>query len=137
MFAQLTVVGDRGRRTDIDLGVDWRERPPVRLEIGPVLSVEDAVGNKIAALFSRAEARDYLDADAIRNSGRFADDELLELALAVDPGFELVWFVQVLENVDRIQHEEVLVYEIDPEHLAGMKQRMMLWAKDIRQRFLS
>lgn len=38
------------------------------------------MANKVGALFSRGEPRDYLDVDAIRESGRFADDQLLALA---------------------------------------------------------
>ena len=70
-FAQLTIVSAQGHSTGMDLGVDWRAHPPVRLEVGPVLAIEDAVGNKVGALFSRAETRDYLDVDAIRRSGRY------------------------------------------------------------------
>lgn len=47
-FAQLTATSGSGRSTDVDLGVDWRAHPPVRLEVGPVLSVDDAVGNRSA-----------------------------------------------------------------------------------------
>ncbi len=50
---------------DVDLGIDWRSREPVALEVGPVLAIEDAVGNKVAALYSRGEVRDYLDVDHI------------------------------------------------------------------------
>jgi len=53
---------------NIDLGVDWRGNKPVVTDIGPVLDIEDAVGNKVAALFSRSEARDFLDVDRIRAS---------------------------------------------------------------------
>ncbi|SER60376.1 Nucleotidyl transferase AbiEii toxin, Type IV TA system [Propionibacterium cyclohexanicum] len=87
-FAQLTAISPGGRSTDVDLGVDWRGHPPVQLEVGPVLSLEDAVGNKVGASFSRAETRDYLDVDAIRRSGRYSDEELLDLAGKVDAGFD-------------------------------------------------
>lgn len=60
-FARLHVVTSDGRQLDVDLGVDWRRDDPVRLDVGPVLSLADAVGNKVSALYSRAEARDYLD----------------------------------------------------------------------------
>jgi hypothetical protein len=69
-FARLHVVTAEGVQLDVDLGVDWRQDQPVRLAVGPVLSLDDAVGSKVGALYSRGEVRDYLDVDAIRSSGR-------------------------------------------------------------------
>ena len=91
-FARLSVLGSDGVAIELDLGVDWRAQNPVMLDIGPVLSPDDAVGNKTAALFSRGEARDYLDVDRIRRSGRYTDERLLELAERADPGFDRKWF---------------------------------------------
>jgi len=31
---------------DIDLARDWRQHPPVRMQVGPVLHVDDAVGSR-------------------------------------------------------------------------------------------
>ena len=70
-FARLRVSTLGGQQLVVDMGVDWRERDPVNLDVGPVLSVEDAIGNKMSALCSRAEPRDYLDVDAIRRAGVF------------------------------------------------------------------
>lgn len=47
-FAQLRITTPTGRGVDMDLAVDWREFDPVTLAVGPVLSVEDAVGSKSA-----------------------------------------------------------------------------------------
>lgn len=71
-FARITVTSPDGYITDVDFGIDWRSSPPIGLSIGPVLSEDDAVGNKVAALFSRGETRDYLDFDSIRRSGRYS-----------------------------------------------------------------
>lgn len=131
-FAQLNIVSVQGSRTYMDLGVDWRAYPPVRLEVGPVLAVEDAVGNKICALFSRAETRDYLDVDAIRRSGRYSDTELLDLARNVDAGFDPGWFAQNLDQVEVIQPEEVRVYGVTSSQLDEMKARTKAWAVSIR-----
>ena len=107
-------------------------RPPVRLEVGPVLAIEDAVGNKVGALFSRAETRDYLDVDAIRRSGRYSDKELLNLARNADAGFDLGRFAQNLDNVERIQPEEVRVYGLTASQLDDVKTRTKAWAASIR-----
>lgn len=87
-FARLVVENVDGDALDVDLGVDWRLEPPVRLDVGPVLSLSDAIGGKVAAAFSRGEVRDFLDLDSIRQSGRLADDELLRLAAEYDAGFD-------------------------------------------------
>jgi hypothetical protein len=72
----------------VELGLDWRRNEPIRLAVGPVLHVDDAVANKVCALFGRAEVRDYVDVGAILASGRYTEDELLDLAADHDPGFD-------------------------------------------------
>jgi hypothetical protein len=81
LFARLIVSGATDEMVAVDLAVDWRMEPPVRLEVGPVLAVPDAVGNKVAAVFSRGEARDFLDLDAIRESHLYSDETLLNQAV--------------------------------------------------------
>jgi predicted nucleotidyltransferase component of viral defense system len=69
-FARLYVLDAQGQRASVDLAADPRSTPPAQMSIGPVLSEVDAVGSKVAALFSRSEARDYLDVAGILASGR-------------------------------------------------------------------
>lgn len=61
--------------------------PPARAETGPLLALEDLAGDKLAALFSRAAARDFVDVHAL--SERFSREELYELARDKDTGFVL------------------------------------------------
>jgi hypothetical protein len=80
-FARLQVTDPTTRATaKVELGIDWRAHQPVTLAIGPVLHPDDAVANKVCAVFSRAQARDYIDVDAVLQSGRYTSDELLALA---------------------------------------------------------
>ena len=72
----------------VEMGIDWRAHPPVTLEIGAVLHPDDAVANKLAALYGRAADRDYVDVDAVLRSGRYSSADLLHLAREADPGFE-------------------------------------------------
>ena len=130
-FARMEVSA-RGLETSIDLGIDWRSREPVQLEIGPVLAVEDAVANKVAALYSRGEARDYLDVDAIRASGRYSDAQLIALAENADPGFERPMFAERLEMSERIQPREVAIYGVSPTALDEIKGRSQKWARSVR-----
>ncbi len=55
--------------------------------IGPVLAEADAVASKVATVFSRGYARDYLDLAGILASGRYSFDQLMAMAKAVDAGF--------------------------------------------------
>lgn len=131
-YARLHVAAADGVDLDLDLGVDWRRDDPVRLDVGPVLSVADAVGNKVSALYSRGEARDYLDVDAIRASGRFSDAELIAAAAERDVGFELGMFTQQLLAAGRLQPAQVSRYGVTAEQLEGVIARCALWAAAIR-----
>ena len=63
-FARLSITsGDD--HTEVDLCVDARLLPTEPSPIGPTLSVEERAANKLLALFSRAEARDFVDFAAL------------------------------------------------------------------------
>ena len=132
-YARLHVGTSDGLQLDVDLGVDWRQDAPVFLEVGPVLSLADAVGNKVSALYSRAEARDYLDVDAIRASGRFSDDELLAAAAERDAGFDAAMFADQLAAAGRLQPAQVGRYGVTADELEAVKTRCTHWAAGIRQ----
>lgn len=133
-FAQLVVTSSAGVESSIDLGIDWRAEPAVMLDIGPVLSRDDAVGNKVAALFSRGETRDFLDVDAIRRSGQYSDDDLYTLAKRSDNGFTLSMLGQQLDRLGRFTPASVEFYGVTAEQLDGVKARLSSWRQDIGSR---
>ncbi|KQQ52903.1 nucleotidyl transferase AbiEii/AbiGii toxin family protein [Plantibacter sp. Leaf314] len=106
-FARLHITTDEGSFVEMDMGVDYREGEPVTLSVGPVLSLDDAVANKVSALYSRAEARDYLDVDAIRTSGKFTDADLIAAARERGFGFEVPMFAAQLEAVQRLRPDQL------------------------------
>jgi hypothetical protein len=53
-FARLNV-GSASDSAKVELGVDWRKNKPVGLAVGPVLHADDAVANKVCALFGRLD----------------------------------------------------------------------------------
>jgi hypothetical protein len=65
-----------------------------------------AVASKTAAIFSRGEARDYLDLAGILASARHDREELMTLAARVDGGFDRQSFAQALAGVDRFPDQE-------------------------------
>jgi hypothetical protein len=107
-FAQLHVTTDEGRFVEIDMGVHSRENEPVMLSIGPVLSLDDAVGNKVSALYGRGKDRDYLDVDSIP------------------------MFIKQLDEAQKLHSERVADYGVQPAQLDAIKERFGQWAAELR-----
>ena len=116
----------------LELSADWRAHPPVTLDIGPVLHPDDAVANKMCALFGRAEARDFLDVDAVLQSGNFTRDRLLSLATAADAGFDPAMFADALGALRQITDADFDLYGIGAEELAAIRQRFADWRTQLR-----
>jgi hypothetical protein len=129
-FARLDV-RSAAESAKVELGLDWRKNDPVRLAVGPVLHADDAVANKICALFGRAEVRDYVDVDAILTSGRYAENELLDLAVDHDPGFDQSRFAEALAAIDRLPDSLFQPYGMSPKETAALRERMRAWARRI------
>jgi hypothetical protein len=92
----------------VELAVDWRAHDPVQLAVGPVLHSDDAVANKVCALFGRALPRDFLDVDAALISGRYTREQLLELAAAADHGFDRLLFADAASSRRKPQPRQPL-----------------------------
>lgn len=136
-FARLLVIRNDEPDSEpqkVELAADWRAHPPVTLSIGPVLHKDDAVSNKMAALYGRALARDFLDIDAVLVSGRYSSEELLELAETADPGFDRPMFADVLGALDQISDAAFAPYGIDTSAVQGLRQRFAAWQTELRQR---
>lgn len=130
-FAQLSVTPPHGAPLSVDLAIDWRAHTPVRLDIGPVLTLEDAIGNKLSALYSRSYPRDYLDIDAIRSTRTISDARLIELLRERDAGFDATFFTECLRGARNITLTQVSAYGINAPQLHAIQQRFHAWADDI------
>ena len=130
-FTQLSVTPLHGVPLSVDLAIDWRAHTPVRLDVGPVLDIEDAVGNKLSALYSRSYPRDYLDVDAIRSTGTISDARLIELLQERDAGFDVGFFTECLRGAHSISLTQVAAYGINASQLHTIQQRFHAWADDI------
>jgi hypothetical protein len=131
-FARLRIIKDGTDVLDIDLALNWRADPPVRLAVGPVLSERDAIAGKLSAVYSRGEVRDFLDLDAIRSSGRITDAALLALGTDHDEGFDARMFAEQLSRVVEFLPSEAAVYGISRDDFAAIKERLLAWAIHIR-----
>lgn len=120
-----------GQSSGVDLAADFRSHQPVVMALGPVIAEADAVGAKVAAVFSRAEARDYLDLAAILLSGRYDPEQLIALAGTVDLGFSRQRFAEALVAVDRFEDDNFTPYGVDHEHIAAVRQAMQDWGHEL------
>jgi hypothetical protein len=120
-----------GSEEKVELSVDWRAHEPVQLDVGPVLHADDAVANKVCALFGRALPRDFLDVDAAITSGRYTRERLLELAAEADRGFDRLLFADALGALTQITDIAFAEYRADPDMVADMRHRFAEWRREL------
>ena len=125
LFARLVVESS----AKADLGVDHRQQPPVRLQIGPVLSEADAIGSKVGAVYSRLEPRDFIDVQFVLDSGRYDRSTLLELAdhREATP-LDRQMFAGQLRAGARLPDAGFLRYGAAPEQIARIRRTAADWA---------
>jgi hypothetical protein len=121
-------------KAQLDFGKDFRSKPPVESEVGPVISVEDAVGSKVGSIYTRGEAKDFVDVDAAMRAG-YSTDHLLQLADAREASpIDRPMFASLLDDAQRIPDRQYAEYGLNAEQTAGLKERMGAWANQIRAR---
>lgn len=134
-FARLQVTDPTtGRSSKVELGIDWRQHPPTTLAIGPVLSRDDAVANKVGALYSRGQARDYIDVASALSAGAYTRERLIVLATDHDPGFDPVVYAQALRAVRRLPRAEFLAYGLSDEQIDLVLTELLTWAQELDPR---
>ncbi|WP_088286645.1 nucleotidyl transferase AbiEii/AbiGii toxin family protein [Kineosporia sp. A_224] len=132
-FARLSVRDPAAEReSKVELGIDWRQHPPILLDVGPVLARDDAVANKVCALYSRGQARDYIDVDAALRGDAYTRAELLDLAVAHDPGFDRPHFADALRAIARLPLAEFTAYGLRPADARALVARTIDWADQLR-----
>jgi hypothetical protein len=131
------VTGIDRQAEKLELSADWRAHDPVQLDVGPVLHPDDAVVNKVCALFSRALPRDFLDVDPMLMSGRYTREQLLELAAAADRGFDPLIFADALGALTLITDAAFVEYGTDPRAIADMRRRFAEWRRQLIEKRVS
>ena len=121
-FVRLTV-SDGERTSKVELAVDSRANEPIRMTLGPVLHPDDAVTNKMNALYSRAFARDFIDIDAAIQSGRYDRETLLRLAERAELGFDRRVFAEALGQVQNLDPDDFAEYGVVGENLDDLRDR--------------
>lgn len=134
-FARLLVaeIDSSQEPEKVELSADWRAHAPVVLGIGPVLHPDDAVANKMCALYGRALPRDFLDIDAVLISGRYSRQQLLDLASNADAGFDTQMFSQALGVLTQITDQAFDPYDVSSVQVAAMRERFAGWRLQLEQ----
>jgi predicted nucleotidyltransferase component of viral defense system len=132
-LVQMMVNGPDGETCKVDLGIFWRARDPVVLDVGPVLHPDDAAAGKMDALFNRWAPRDFLDVYAIHVSGRYDRRQLEALLMEHNPGFDRLMFAESLGFLTRIPDREFEAYGVDKEHIAAMRAYFAEWQHELGQ----
>jgi hypothetical protein len=103
------------------------------MDIGPVLHPDDVMAGKMDALYNRAAARDFLDIDAAIASGRYTLNQLCQLALQADAGFDQTVFAAMLGRIDRLDDEDFTDYGVTAVHVAELRSRVRAWRAQLAQ----
>lgn len=129
-FVRLSV-SDGERTSKVELAVDTRANEPIHMTIGPVLHPDDALTNKMTALYARAFARDFIDIDAAVQSGQYDRETLLHLAERADLGFDRRVFAEALGQVQNLDPDDFAEYGIAGQHLDDLRNRFEAWRQDL------
>jgi hypothetical protein len=127
-FARLEI-GDGRDQTELDLAADARLLPLQPTTPAPTLAGLELGADKVLAIFSRAEARDFSDLLALEEA--FGLDRLLELAGQKDLGFRPQYFAEMLDRFDRFRREE---FDISDRQFARLKESVGRWREFALQR---
>jgi hypothetical protein len=127
-FARLTIIGD-DETTELDLAADARIRPAEQGPLGPVLAMEELAADKLLALFSRAQARDFIDVAAL--AGRLGFQHLCTLASEKDPGFSRPVLHEMLGSFLRFTPADLGL--TDDEH-AALARTIEDWRRELALR---
>jgi hypothetical protein len=126
-LAEWIVAAPDGTQTMLQLSYFDREHEPVRMEVGPVLDLEDLIGQKVCALASRIEVRDYIDtAQALREH---TPDELIRLARRRDPGLTERDFAEAGQELDHLTDAQFAQYGLTADEVARIREAFADWPR--------
>jgi hypothetical protein len=121
------LVSDGARTVRLSLCRLDRHNRPVVMDIGPVMSIEDLVATKVAALVNRRQVRDYIDVAAALE--RYSVDELLDLARRQDPGLEPTDILEAGRFLDRLDDNRFTYYGLSADQIASLRRQLAAWPR--------
>lgn len=117
------VVRHGADETTIDLASDYRLLPAVETPLGPALSEEELAADKLLALYTRAQARDFTDVYHLAR--RVGFERMCLLAAAKDPGFALEHLADALTTFERYDPADL---RVDADTFAALSR----WVAELR-----
>jgi hypothetical protein len=121
-------VADSGETMAVQLAFFERLRAPVQVRnLGPVLSLEDIVAGKAAALASRAYVRDFVDMAQIL--GTFTADQVIGFARQLDPGLEDADFADAGLRLDQMEDLAFARYGLGADDVARLREQFAPWPR--------
>jgi hypothetical protein len=127
-MAEWIVTAPDGRQMMLQIAYFDRAHQPVLMEIGPVLGLDDVVGGKVCALASRAAERDYIDVAAALDCG-YSVQQLIGLALALDPGLTSEDFADAGQRLDCLDDDRFARYGLTPQDVGLLRERLKSWPR--------
>lgn len=101
------------------------------MAVGPVLHPDDAIANKMSALYGRALARDFIDIDAALRSGRYTREALLRLAERADQGFDRRIFADALAQAENLDPDDFTPYGVSGQTLHTLRAGFATWRHEL------
>ncbi|MFJ5968684.1 hypothetical protein [Streptomyces sp. NPDC093060] len=136
LTAQLTVTDPpTGEPCVLVLHKEVFWQPAALTEYGPALSLEDAVGTKIRALYDRGAAVDLIDAQAAATRFSLPDLEELGRRHAHDP-FDLPTLQSRLTGTDWYADADFVRYGLTEPQVTALRAWAQHWSDDIAERLL-
>lgn len=126
-LAEWTVTAPDGQQMMLQMAYFDRTRQPVTMDVGPVLSLEDAVGGKVCALASRAEPRDYIDTAAALK--HYSIQDAIRLACRLDPGLEDRDFADAGRRLDGWGDAVFAPFGLSPADIAALRDAFREWPR--------
>lgn len=137
-FVEL-VVSREGETTLVHLALDsaFRFNPATEFPGYPRLKVDslaDIASNKLLALFGRATLRDFIDVYSLVKKGHFSKQQLVEMAVRKDPGFDLYWLGVAFERVHTFNPDAPdMLLLLEAVKLKELEEFFDQWRKEIVQ----
>ena len=120
-FVRLSV-SDGDERTEVDLAADARLFAPEQGPLVRALAAEELAVDKVLAIFGRAEARDFIDLQALEP--RYGLARLLELAAEKDRSFRPEVFQEMLGRFQRLARQE---FQLDSRGYGALAATVEEW----------
>lgn len=107
--------------------------PPAMLSVGPVLTIDDAIGLKMRALHDRTTHRDFIDVHAATAAG-YTRGDLERLGRRHTPDFSRTELADRLGGAVHLNDRGFAAYGLDAATIRDLRTWAAAWESDLRTR---